>query len=228
MDIAENLKIIEQKITAAAEKSGRKREDILLLGVTKTIDVERIKQLTDLGVKNLGENRVQELTDKYDKLGSDINWHLIGHLQTNKVKYIIDKVKLIHSVDSFKLACEIDKRAGEKNTAMDILIEINIAAEQSKNGIKPEEALDLCLKISKLKNVKLKGLMTVAPFVENAQKNRFYFSKMRKLFIDIRDKNIDNIDMLYLSMGMTNDYEVAVEEGANIIRIGTGLFGKRY
>lgn len=227
MSIKENLEEINKKITAAAEKSGRKREDVLLLGVTKTIDVERIKEMIDCGVKSLGENKVQEVMDKYDAIGEGVDWHLIGHLQTNKVKYIIDKVKLIHSVDSLKLAEEIDKRAKQHNLKAEILIELNIAGEESKHGIKPEETLELCEKIAKLENVRIRGLMTVAPFVENPQENRKYFAQMRKLFIDIKNKNIDNIDMSYLSMGMTNDYEVAIEEGANIVRIGTGIFGKR-
>lgn len=227
MSIKENLEEINEKIKIAAEKSGRKREDILLLGVTKTIDVERIKEMISCGVNSLGENKVQEVMDKYDAIGKGVDWHLIGHLQTNKVKYIVDKVKLIHSVDSLKLAEEIDKRAKQHNIIAEILIELNIAGEESKHGIKPEEAVELCEKIAKLENVKIRGLMTVAPFVENPQENREYFAQMRKLFIDIRNKNIDNIDMTYLSMGMTNDYEVAIEEGANIVRIGTGIFGKR-
>lgn len=227
MSIKANLEEINEKIKIAAEKSGRKREDILLLGVTKTIDVERIKEMISCGVNSLGENKVQEVMDKYADIGEGVDWHLIGHLQTNKVKYIIDKVKLIHSVDSLKLAEEIDKRAKQHNIRAEILIELNIAGEESKHGIKPEEAVELCEKIAKLENVKIRGLMTVAPFVENPQENREYFAQMRKLFIDIRNKNIDNIDMTYLSMGMTNDYEVAIEEGANIVRIGTGIFGKR-
>lgn len=227
MSICENLKQINEKITAAAEKSGRSREDILLLGVTKTIDTQRIKEMMECGIKSLGENKVQEIMDKYDVIGAEAQWHLIGHLQTNKVKYIIDKVKLIHSVDSLKLAQEIDKRAKQHDLIMDILIEVNIGEEESKHGIKQEEAIDLCQKIARLDNIRIKGLMTVAPFVENPQENRDYFIQMRKLFVDIKNKNIDNIDMVYLSMGMTNDYEVAIEEGANIVRIGTGIFGKR-
>lgn len=227
MSISENINLINKKITAAAEKSGRKREDILLLGVTKTIEPERIKEMMDCGIKSLGENKVQEVLDKYETIGPEAQWHLIGHLQRNKVKYIIDKVKLIHSVDSIRLAEEIDKRAKQHNILMDILIEINMAKEESKNGLMDFEALDFCLEVAKLDNIRVKGLMTVAPFVENPQENREYFTKMRKLFVDIGTKNIDNIDMLYLSMGMTNDYEIAIEEGSNIVRIGTGIFGKR-
>ncbi len=226
MSIKENVADINAKITAAAEKSGRKREDILLLAVSKTIDVPRIKEAVSLGLTELGENKPQEINWKYFEI-ENVKWHLIGHLQTNKVKYIIDKVCLIHSVDSLKLAEEISKRAKAKNVTMDILVEINIAGEEAKHGVPLNEAENLALEISKLENICVKGLMTVAPFVEDPEDNRQYFSQMRKLFVDIKDKNYNNIDMKYLSMGMTNDYEIAVEEGANIVRIGTGLFGAR-
>lgn len=226
MSIKENLADINAKITAAAEKSGRKREDILLLAVSKTIDVPRIKEAVSLGLTELGENKPQEINWKYFEI-ENVKWHLIGHLQTNKVKYIIDKVCLIHSVDSLKLAEEISKRAKAHNVTMDVLVEINIAGEEAKHGVPLNEAENLALEISKLDNIRVKGLMTVAPFVENPEDNRKYFSQMKKLFVDIREKNYNNIDMKYLSMGMTNDYEVAVEEGANIVRIGTGLFGAR-
>lgn len=226
MSIKENLNIIEEKIAAAAEKSGRKREDILLLAVSKTIDVPRIKEAVNLGLVDLGENKPQEINWKYFEI-ENVKWHQIGHLQTNKVKYIIDKVCLIHSVDSLKLAEEIDKRAKANNITMEVLVEINIAGEEAKHGVPLQEAEDLAVEISKLSNIRVAGLMTVAPFVENPEDNRKYFVEMRKLFVDIRDKNYNNINMKYLSMGMTNDYEVAIEEGANIVRIGTGLFGAR-
>lgn len=226
MSIKENLDLINEKIKAAAEKSGRKREDVLLLAVSKTVDVPRIKEAVNLGLVDLGENKPQEINWKYYEI-KNVKWHQIGHLQTNKVKYIIDKVCLIHSVDSLKLAEEISKRAKAKNITMDILVEINIAGEEAKSGVPLDEAEALAVEISKLDNVIVKGLMTVAPFVENPEDNREYFKQMRNLFVDIRDKNYNNIDMKYLSMGMTNDYEIAVEEGANIVRIGTGLFGAR-
>ena len=226
MSIKENLDLINEKIKAAAEKSGRKREDVLLLAVSKTVDVPRIKEAVNLGLVDLGENKPQEINWKYYEI-KNVKWHQIGHLQTNKVKYIIDKVCLIHSVDSLKLAEEISKRAESKNITMDILVEINIAGEEAKSGVPLDEAEALAVEISKLDNVIVKGLMTVAPFVENPEDNREYFKQMRNLFVDIRDKNYNNIDMKYLSMGMTNDYEIAVEEGANIVRIGTGLFGAR-
>lgn len=226
MSIAENLKAIEDKITASALKSGRKRDDILLLAVSKTIDIPRIKEAVDLGYNELGENKPQEINRKYYEIDG-VRWHQIGHLQTNKVKYIIDKVCLIHSLDSLKLACEIDKRAKMNNIVMDVLVEINIANEQAKHGVAYEEAESLALEVSKLGNVRVKGLMCVAPYVDNPEENRQYFNKMHKLFVDIKVKNYDNIDMEYLSMGMTNDYEVAIEEGSNIVRIGTGIFGAR-
>ena len=224
--IKENLEYINKKITAAAEKSGRKREDILLLAVSKTVDAERIKEAVELGLVDLGENKPQEINRKYFEI-ENVRWHQIGHLQTNKVKYIIDKVCLIHSVDSMKLAEEINKRAAAKGIVMDVLVEINIAGEEAKHGVPLNEAETLAVEISSLENVRVKGLMTVAPFVEDPEENRKYFRQMKNLFVDIDKKSYNNIDMEYLSMGMTNDYEIAVEEGANIVRIGTGLFGAR-
>ncbi len=225
--ISDNLCDIRKKIEIAANKSGRSFEDILLLGVTKTVDVDRIKTLMDCGVKTLGENRVQELISKYEIIGDGAKWHLIGNLQTNKVKYIIDKVELIHSVDSIKLAEEIDKQAKKADRKVDVLVEVNIAGEISKHGVRPDEVFKFVENISKFDNIRTKGLMTVAPFVENSEENRKYFRQMRKIFVDIKSQNVDNIYMTYLSMGMTNDYEIAIEEGANIVRIGTGIFGER-
>lgn len=225
-DISKNLEAIKKKIEAAAIKSGRIPEDIKLLAVSKTIAPEIIQQAIDLGLTELGENKVQEIMSKYDLL-PQAQWHLIGHLQTNKVKYIIDKVKLIHSVDSIKLAQEISKRAVQAGITMNVLVEINIGNEESKHGVPIDKAEALAVEISKLDNITVKGLMTVAPFVENPEENRKYFKQMKNLFVDIASKNYNNIFMEYLSMGMTNDYEIAIEEGANIVRIGTGLFGKR-
>ena len=226
-EIHQNIIDIEQRITAAAQKSGRKREDILLLAVSKTIDVPRIKQAVDCGLKELGENRVQEILEKYDTMGKDVCWHLIGHLQTNKVKYIINKVKMIHSVESIKLAEEIDKRAKQSNVIMDILVEVNIADEQSKFGVTPKETLSFIKNIAFLDNIRIKGLMTVAPFVDNPEENRDCFRRMRQLLVDINAEKIDNVNMNVLSMGMSNDFEVAIEEGATIVRVGTNIFGKR-
>ena len=211
MSIADNLKEIEEKITKAAEISGRKREDVLLLAVSKTVDVPRIKEAVNLGLVDLGENKPQEINWKYDEI-ENVRWH---------------QICLIHSLDSVKLCEEIQKRAEAKGITMDVLVEINIAGEEAKHGVPPEKAEELVLEASKFKNIRVKGLMTVAPFVENPEENRKYFKEMYKLFIDIKDKNYDNVDMEYLSMGMTNDYEIAIQEGANIVRIGTGLFGAR-
>lgn len=226
MGIADNIKIIEEKIHKACEKAGRKREDVLLLAVSKTIEVPVIMEAVEFGVKELGENKPQEINRKYLEIPG-VKWHQIGHLQTNKVKYIIDKVCLIHSLDSVKLAQEIDKRAKAKGITMDVLVEINIADEESKHGVTYNEAESLALEVSKFENLRVKGLMCVAPFTDDPEDNRKYFKKMYKLFVDIKGKNYDNIDMEYLSMGMTNDYEIAIEEGSNIVRIGTGIFGAR-
>ena len=224
--ISKNLDIIRNNIEKACIKANRKIDDIDIIGVTKTIDIERIKILRELGINTFGENKAQEFLEKYDEI-DNVSWHFIGNLQTNKVKYIIDKVKLIQSVNSFRLLEEINKRALNSNIVMPILLEINIANEQSKHGLMEQDLPYILENMQNFKNVILNGLMCVAPFVENPRQNAQYFGKMRKLFIDIQHKNKDNINMKYLSMGMTNDYEVAIEEGANIVRIGTGIFGRR-
>lgn len=234
MQIAENIKAVEAKIAAAAEKSGRKREEILLLAVSKTKPVELIGEAVAAGLLALGENKVQEIMEKYEPMqqyapaGERIHWHLIGHLQTNKVKYIIDKVDMIHSVESLKLAEEIEKRAAQHGLIMDILIEVNMAEEESKFGVKPEDTEELLREIAKMPHIRVRGLMTVAPFVEDAEENREVFRRMRELLVDINGKKIDNIRMDTLSMGMTGDYAVAIEEGATIVRVGTGIFGERF
>ena len=186
-----------------------------------------LQQAYDSGMRDFGENKVQEILEKYDQLPGDIRWHMIGHLQRNKVKYIIDKVCLIHSVDSLRLAEEISKEAVKHNLTMPILIELNIAEEDSKFGLTFEECEEMIQKISALPNIQIKGLMTVAPFVEDAEENRQYFKTMKQLSVDIMTKNIDNVCMDILSMGMTGDYEVAIEEGSNMVRVGTGIFGER-
>ena len=224
--ISKNLDIIRNNIEKACMKANRKIDDIDIIGVTKTIDIERIKILKELGISTFGENKAQEFLEKYDEVGN-VSWHFIGNLQTNKVKYIIDKVNLIQSVNSFRLLEEINKRALNSNIVMPILLEINIANEQSKHGLMEQDLPYILENMQNFKNVILNGLMCVAPFVENPRQNAQYFGKMRKLFIDIQHKNKDNINMKYLSMGMTNDYEVAIEEGANIVRIGMGIFGRR-
>ena len=226
-EIQQNINQIQKRIEAAAQRSGRKKEDILLLAVSKTIDVERIKEAVACGLKELGENKVQEILEKYEPMGEEVKWHLIGHLQTNKVKYIIDKVKLIHSVESLKLAEEISKRAKKANKVMDILIEVNMAAEESKFGVAPEDTLSLIQKIALLDNICIRGLMTVAPFVENSEENRECFRRMKQLSVDINAEKIDNVYMDILSMGMSNDFEIVIEEGATIVRVGTSIFGRR-
>ena len=189
--------------------------------------METLKEAYDLGVRVFGENKVQELTDKYEALPKDIQWHMIGHLQRNKVKYIIDKVALIHSVDSIRLAETIEKEAAKHNITANILIEVNVAKEESKFGLMPEELDELIDKIKDFNHIQVKGLMTIAPFVENPETNREIFRSLRKLSVDISNKNVDNVNVSILSMGMTNDYTVAVEEGATMVRVGTGIFGAR-
>lgn len=203
------------------------KNEVTLIAVSKTKPAEMIQELYDAGCRNFGENKVQELIDKYEILPKDICWHMIGHLQRNKVKYIVDKVSLIHSVDSLRLAQTIEKEAEKKNCVVDILIEINMAREESKYGIYPEELEAFLREISHLSHIRVKGLMTVAPNVKNPEENRKIFTEMKKLSVDIAKKNIDNIIMSILSMGMSNDYNIAVEEGANMVRVGTSIFGAR-
>ena len=225
--IAENIKEIRANIDEAARRSGREPKDVLLLAVSKTVEVPKIKAAVECGLDELGENRVQEIMEKYEPMGPDVKWHLIGHLQTNKVKYIIDKVKLIHSLESLKLAEEIDKQAKKHEITADVLFEINMAREESKFGILPEQAEEFIRELANLGNIRVRGLMTVAPFVENGEENRVYFRNMKQLLVDINAKKINNITMDILSMGMTGDYITAVEEGATIVRVGTGIFGSR-
>lgn len=225
--IKENLAEVESKIQAACQRAGRDRSEVLLIAVSKTKPIEMIEEVMACDIVDFGENKVQELTTKYETLDKQLHWHLIGHLQRNKVKYIIDKACLIHSVDSLRLANQIQEEAVKKGVIANILIEVNIAQEDTKFGVKKEDVIPLLNEIKLLDHVKVKGLMTIAPFVENPEENRPYFKEMSKLLIDIKSKNIDNIDMDILSMGMTNDYEVAIEEGATMVRVGTGIFGAR-
>ncbi len=227
ISIKDNLDNIYSRIKVAAEKSGRKAEDIRLIAVTKTVDVQRIKNVYDYGILDMGENRVQELVEKYDKLDKSCKWHLIGHLQTNKVKYIIDKVDMIHSVDSLQLAREINTRAAKLGKKMDILLQVNVSGEESKFGINPNQVHEFVKIISELGNISLKGMMTIAPYAQNVEFIRPIFKKLYNIYIDIKHEKLDNVSMDYLSMGMSNDFEVAIEEGSNIVRIGTGIFGKR-
>ena len=225
--IKENYKYIKQQVDETARNCGRDPEDITLIAVSKTKPLENIEELIAIGVKDFGENKVQELCDKYENVSTPVNFHLIGHLQTNKVKYIVDKACLIHSVDSVKLAQTIQKEAAKKGVIAQILIEVNVAEEDSKFGLHTEEVLPFVEEIASYPNVHVNGLMTIAPFVENPDENRGYFRTLKQLSLDIASKNIDNIDMNVLSMGMTNDYKVAIEEGATMVRVGTAIFGAR-
>ncbi len=227
MCIEKNLKNIREQMIEACNNSNRNISDITLIAVTKTKPVEMILKAIQAGSEHLGENKVQEIIDKYPEIAADVKWHMIGHLQTNKIKYIIDKVELIHSVDSLKLAQAIDKEAKKINKVQNILIQVNMAREESKFGIDKNDTENIICEISKLNNLRIKGLMTVAPFVENPEENRPIFKEMLQLYIDINSKNIDNVVMDTLSMGMTNDFAVAIEEGATMVRIGTAIFGHR-
>ena len=225
--LKEQLNEVEQNIQQACDKVSRSREDVTLIAVSKTKPISVLQEAYNLGVRVFGENKVQELTEKYEALPKDIHWHMIGHLQTNKVKYIIDKVDLIHSVDSMKLAETIEKEAAKKNLIANILVEVNVAEEESKFGVHLDEVESLVRQIIELSNIQVQGLMTIAPFVEDPEENRSIFADLHKLYIDIKKKNHDNDPVSVLSMGMTNDYEVAIEEGATMVRVGTGIFGAR-
>ena len=206
--LKDNLKEVEANIMTACEKAGRNREDVTLIAVSKTKPVSMLEEI-------------------YDQLPADIKWHMIGHLQRNKVKYIVGKVSLIHSVDSYRLAEEINIQAKKHQVTVPILIEVNVAGEDTKFGVRPEETLRLVEEIASLENVRIQGLMTIAPFVEDPEENRVHFRRLKQLSVDIDSKNIDNVHMEILSMGMTNDYMVAIEEGATMVRVGTGIFGAR-
>ena len=225
--IQENLRIVEENIKKACMRAGRDPKEVTLIAVSKTKPVPDLTEAYEAGARDFGENKVQEIMDKEAVLPKDIRWHMIGHLQRNKVKYIVDKACLIHSVDSVRLAEEISKEALKKNVEADILIEVNAAGEESKFGVSIEEAPKLVEEIAGLPGIHIKGLMTIAPYTENPEENRKYFRALRELAVDIGEKNIDNVTMNFLSMGMTGDYQVAVEEGATLVRVGTGIFGAR-
>ena len=218
---------VEHNIEEACRRAGRDRSEVTLIAVSKTKPTEVLQEAYDFGTRIFGENKVQELTEKYDLLPDDIRWHMIGHLQTNKVKYLIGKTELIHSVDSLKLAKVIEKESEKKECITDILVEVNVAEEESKFGLKMEEVIPFIENAAQFPHINVRGLMTIAPFVENPEKNRTIFADLHKLYVDIKEKNIDNGTVNILSMGMTNDFEVAIEEGATMVRIGTGIFGAR-
>nr|WP_330423189.1 YggS family pyridoxal phosphate-dependent enzyme [Blautia sp. OF03-15BH] len=225
--LLDNLNDVEKRIQAACDRSGRKREEVLLVAVSKTKPVEMIEEIMAAGIVEFGENKPQELRDKYEVLPKNLHFHMIGHLQTNKIKYVIDRAVLIHSIDSIRLAEAVNAEAKKHDRIMPVLVEVNVAQEESKSGFLVEETEKAIREIAKLSNIRVEGLMTIAPFVENAEENRQYFVKLRKLSVDIAAKNIDNVTMHHLSMGMTGDYEVAIEEGATMVRVGTGIFGER-
>lgn len=225
--LRENLKEVEQKIQEACAKAGRAREEVTLVAVSKTKPVSMLEEIYDENIRHFGENKVQELVDKYGQMPKDINWHMIGHLQRNKVKAVIDKATLIHSVDSIRLAETIEQEAAKKDLIVDILIEVNVAEEDSKFGLKVDEVMEMVETIATFSHIRIKGLMTIAPFVDDPEENRPVFAALRKLSVDIANKNIDNVSVGILSMGMTNDYQVAIEEGATIVRVGTAIFGQR-
>lgn len=225
--IKENLEEVREKIRQACQRSGRREEDVTLISVSKTKPVEMLKEAYEAGSRDFGENRVQEIMEKYGQMPEDVRWHMIGHLQKNKVRQVIDKAVLIHSVDTVELAEQIEKDAAKRDLTVDILLEVNVAEEESKFGFRTEEVEAAVMKIKEFPHVHIKGLMTIAPFVSNSEDNREVLKKLYQLYVDIRSKNIDNVNMSVLSMGMTGDYEVAVEEGATMIRVGTGIFGAR-
>ncbi len=225
--VRENMEDVKERIRVACGRAGRPQNDVTLIAVSKTKPLELVREAYEAGARDFGENKVQDLLDRIDALPSDIRWHMIGHLQRNKVKYIIGKVAMIHSVDSLRLAEEISRESVKHQVDTDILIEVNVAGEESKFGVSVEEAPQLVEDISRMPAVHVRGLMTIAPFVENAEENRQYFRKLKQLSVDIERKNIDNVNMTALSMGMTGDYSVAIEEGATCVRVGTGIFGER-
>lgn len=225
--IAQNLHQVQENIKKACEKANRDLAEVTLIAVSKTKPVSMLQEAYDEGVRTFGENKVQEIMDKYGQLPQDIEWHMIGHLQRNKVKYIADKVTMIHSLDSLRLAETIESEASKHNRVIPVLIEVNVAMEESKFGISVDEVLPFVQELSKFPHLRVNGLMTIAPYVENPEENRQIFRKLKKLSVDIEEKNINNINMSVLSMGMTGDYQVAIEEGATMVRVGTGIFGER-
>ena len=225
--VTENLKKVEEKIKKACERSGRSRDEVTLIAVSKTKPIEMMQEAMQAGTAVFGENKVQEIVRKEPELPDSVEWHLIGHLQRNKVRQIAGKVARIHSVDSLRLAEQIQKEYEKIGQTADILIEVNVAKEESKFGFLPEETEDAIREIAAMPNIVIHGLMTIAPFVDNPEENRIHFRNLKKLLVDINAKNIDNVSMHELSMGMTGDYEVAIEDGATYVRVGTGIFGNR-
>ncbi len=227
MSISENLHEINDRILQTCERADRNPDEVTLIAVSKTKPLSALSEAYEEGARDFGENKVQEICEKYPEMPKDARFHMIGHLQTNKVSQVIDKVVLIHSVDSVHLAEKIEKEAAKRQITADILLEINVAREESKFGLMLEEVVPALEMIREFPHIRVKGLMTIAPNVEVPEENRKYFRKLYQLYVDIKSKNIDNGTMSVLSMGMTGDFEVAIEEGATMIRVGTGIFGSR-
>ena len=225
--LAKNYNAVKENIKKACEQAGRSQEEVTLLAVSKTKPVDMLMDVYHAGARDFGENKVQEMCEKMEVLPKNIRWHMIGHLQRNKVHQVLGKAVLIHSVDSLRLARQIEEEAAKKNMEVDILLEINVAKEESKYGFFLEDTEAAIREIAKFPHVRIKGLMTIAPFVENPEENREVFKKLYEFAVDIGKKNIDNVTMDVLSMGMTGDYQVAIEEGATMVRVGTGIFGAR-
>ncbi len=225
--LEKNLQEIEFKIQEACRRAKRNRDEVTLIAVSKTKPISMLKEVYNLGIRNFGENKVQELCEKHPQMCEDTIWHLIGHLQTNKVKQVIDKATLIHSIDSVRLAEVVEKEAAKRDLTVDVLIEVNVAKEESKYGFTEDQVLSAVETIATFPHIHICGFMTIAPFVEKPEDNRSVFARLKKLSVDIAAKNIDNVSVDILSMGMTNDYEVAIEEGATMVRVGTGIFGAR-
>lgn len=225
--IEKSIREVEEKIYKACERAGRDPKEVTLIAVSKTMPVSDLLEAMDAGMEHFGENRPQELRDKQAQITKPLFWHMIGALQTNKLKYVVGKTVLIHSVDSLHLAEAIEEEAKKRDIVQDVLLEMSLAGEETKHGLTADELEDTVRAVAKLPHLKLRGLMTVAPYTENPEENCVYFRKMKQLMVDINSKNIDNVYMDTLSMGMTGDYEVAIEEGATYVRVGTGIFGHR-
>lgn len=225
--VMENLMEVRKNMEKACRRAGRDPKEVTLIAVSKTKPLSMLQEAYEAGARDFGENKVQEILEKYPGMPADAKFHMIGHLQRNKVRQVIDKVCLIHSVDSIRLAEQIEAEAEKKNLQVDILLEVNVAREESKYGFFLEDLENAVIQISKFSHIRIKGLMTIAPFVENPEENRDIFQKLNHFFIDMKSKNIDNVSMSVLSMGMTGDYQVAIEEGSTMIRVGTGIFGAR-
>ena len=225
--ISDNIQEVQTKIKTACDKGERSQSDVILIAVSKTKPVTMLMEAYEAGCRVFGENKVQEILEKHDQMPADVQWHMIGHLQRNKVRYIIDKVAMIHSVDSLRLAETIEQEAARKNIVMPVLLEVNVAEEETKFGLPVEEVMPFVETVKDFPHIHICGLMTIAPYVDDPEENRGVFRQLKKLSVDIKAKNHNNVSMNVLSMGMTNDYEVAITEGATMVRVGTGIFGER-